>query len=150
MKQRVDSSQTRLLFPRVSNLSAPVLPAWRSTGKQMILHLPSFSVVNKDIWRQPQIYVLLFFSRPNLFNAVLCLVAQSCPTLGNPKDCSPPGSSVHGDSPGKNAGVGCHALLQLIQQLSSNLFFQYLCSQLVVIKYLLTFTSSRIFCFLSK
>ena len=27
-------------------------------------------------------------------------------------DCSPPGSSVHRDSPGKNAGVGCHALLQ--------------------------------------
>ena len=26
-------------------------------------------------------------------------------------DCSPPGPSVH-DSPGKNAGVGCHALLQ--------------------------------------
>ena len=29
-------------------------------------------------------------------------------------DCSPPGSSVHGDSPGKNTGVGCHALLQAI------------------------------------
>ena len=27
-------------------------------------------------------------------------------------DCSPPGSSIHGDSPGKNTGVGCHALLQ--------------------------------------
>ena len=27
-------------------------------------------------------------------------------------DCSPPGSSVHGHSPGRNTGVGCHALLQ--------------------------------------
>ena len=27
-------------------------------------------------------------------------------------DCSPPGSSVHGDSLGKNTGVGCHVLLQ--------------------------------------
>ena len=27
-------------------------------------------------------------------------------------DCSPPGSSVCGDSPGKDTGVGCHALLQ--------------------------------------
>ena len=27
-------------------------------------------------------------------------------------NCKPPGSSVHGDSPGKNTGVGCHALLQ--------------------------------------
>ena len=29
-------------------------------------------------------------------------------------DCSPPASSVHGDSPGKDTGVGCHALLQRI------------------------------------
>ena len=28
--------------------------------------------------------------------AVLCWVAQSCQTLCNPMDCSPPGSSVHG------------------------------------------------------
>ena len=47
-------------------------------------------------------------------SAVLCLVAQSCPTLCNPLNCSPPGSSVHGDSPGKNTGVDCHALLQRI------------------------------------
>ena len=43
---------------------------------------------------------------------VLCLFAQSCPTLFDPMDYSRPGSSVHGDSPGKNPGVGCHALLQ--------------------------------------
>ena len=42
----------------------------------------------------------------------LCLVAQSCLTLCDPMDHSPPGSSVHGVSPGKNTGVGCHALLQ--------------------------------------
>ena len=42
---------------------------------------------------------------------VQCLVAQSCPILCDPKDCSLPGSSVHGDSPGKNTGLGCHALL---------------------------------------
>ena len=40
--------------------------------------------------------------------------AQSCLTLRGPVDCSPPGSSVLGDSPGKNTGVGCHALLQAI------------------------------------
>ena len=27
-------------------------------------------------------------------------------------DCRPPSFSVHGDSPSKNTGVGCHALLQ--------------------------------------
>ena len=44
--------------------------------------------------------------------AVLCLATQLCLSLCDPKDCNPPGSSVHGDSPGKNTGVGCHALLQ--------------------------------------
>ena len=42
----------------------------------------------------------------------MCLVAQSCPTLCDPMDCSPPGSSVHEDSPSKNPGASCHALLQ--------------------------------------
>ena len=44
--------------------------------------------------------------------AVLCLVGQSSPTLCDPIDCSWTGSSVDGDSPGKNTEVGCHALLQ--------------------------------------
>ena len=43
---------------------------------------------------------------------VKVLAAQMCLTLCSPMDCSPPGSSVHGDSPGKNTGVGSHALLQ--------------------------------------
>ena len=42
----------------------------------------------------------------------VCLVAQLCPALCDCMDCSPPGSYVHGDSPGKNTGVACHALLQ--------------------------------------
>ena len=43
---------------------------------------------------------------------------QSCLTLCDPIDCSPPGSSVHGDFPGKNTGVGCHALLQIQNSIS--------------------------------
>ena len=42
--------------------------------------------------------------------AVLCTVIQSSPTVCDPKDCSPPGSSVHGDSPGKNNAVGCYGI----------------------------------------
>ena len=39
-------------------------------------------------------------------HAVLCLVAQLPLTLCDPMDCNPPGSSVHGDSPGMNTGLG--------------------------------------------
>ena len=37
---------------------------------------------------------------------------QLCLTLCDPMDYGPPGSSVYGDSPGKNTGVGCHTLHQ--------------------------------------
>ena len=37
---------------------------------------------------------------------------QLRPTLCDSMDCNPPGSSVHGDSLGKNTSAGCHALLQ--------------------------------------
>ena len=37
---------------------------------------------------------------------------QSCPTLCDPIDGSPPGSPVPGILQAKNTGVGCHFLLQ--------------------------------------
>ena len=41
---------------------------------------------------------------------------QSCPTLCNPIDGSPPGSPRRPwDSPGKNTGVDCHFLLQCMK-----------------------------------
>ena len=48
------------------------------------------------------------------------ICAKSCQTLCNPVDCSQPGSSVHGDSPGINTRVGCQALLQGIMTQGSN------------------------------
>ena len=42
------------------------------------------------------------------------LVTQSCLILCDPMDCSLPGSSVHGNSPDKNTGMGSHSLLQTI------------------------------------
>ena len=40
------------------------------------------------------------------------MCAWLCPTLCDPVDCSLPGSSVRGNSPGKDTGVGCYFLLQ--------------------------------------
>ena len=57
-----------------------------------------------DIWSGTQ--------DPTSYACIHAKSLQSCLTLCNPVDCSPPGSSVHGDSPGKNTRVGCQALLQ--------------------------------------
>ena len=45
---------------------------------------------------------------------VTVLVAQSCPTLRDPMDCSLPGSSVHGIFQVRITGVGNHSLIQRI------------------------------------
>ena len=62
-------------------------------------------------------------SSPASFWFVCCV--QSCLTLCNPMDYSPPGSSVHGIFPGKDTGVGFHFLPQGIfstQGLNPHLF----------------------------
>ena len=47
-----------------------------------------------------------------LYESESVLVTQSCPILWEPMDGSAPGSSVHGDSPGKNIGMSSYFLLQ--------------------------------------
>ena len=67
--------------------------------KRFVSHLPkSLGVLD----------LLINVIEDSLFT-VLCLVAHSCPMLCDPVDCSPSGFSLHGDSPGKNTAVGCHA-----------------------------------------
>ena len=75
----------------------------------MIAFILPTSVLSFRPSPRSEIFALLLTS---VFVRMLCLVAQLCPTLCNPMGCSLPGSSVHGDFPGKNIGVGCHSLLQ--------------------------------------
>ena len=46
-----------------------------------------------------------------MYECAVWLGVQSCTNLCDPMVCSLSVSSVHRDSPGKNTGVGCHALL---------------------------------------
>ena len=60
-----------------------------------------------------------------------CMCAQSCLTLCDPMDCSPPGYSVHGILQAKNTGVGCQALLRqycklLFKIILPHVLFMYL------------------------
>ena len=71
--------------------------------------LPIFPIVSllQFIWVES----LLFSS---LAAATAAKSHQSCPTLWDPIDSSPPGSHPW-DSLGKNTGVGCHFLLQCVK-----------------------------------
>ena len=45
---------------------------------------------------------------------------QACPTLCDPRDGSPPGSSVAGILQGRTLKLGCHVLLQCMKVKSEN------------------------------
>ena len=77
----------------------------------LYMGLPYHVVQSLIFWGVPILFSIMLIQIYVLING-MCLVAQSCLTLCDPSDCSLPASSVHGDSPGKNAGVGNHALLQ--------------------------------------
>ena len=94
----------------------PLLLAWLSwpleapvDSHEMIAFILPTSVLSFRPSPRSEIFALLLTS---VLVRMLCLVAQLCPTLCNPMGCSLPGSSVHGDFPGKNAGVCCHAPFQ--------------------------------------
>ena len=100
--------------PSSGFLLLPLLMSWtwRSVCRGgCCLHCSRFSSI-PGLTRHQQHLTLPTNSQPWQPEMSLCLVIQSGLTLCDPVDRSPPGSSVHGDSPGKNTGVGCHALLQ--------------------------------------
>ena len=57
------------------------------------------------------IYIYIY-THTNTHTHIWKLVSQLCPPLCDPIDYSPPGFSVHENSPAKNTGVGWHFLLQ--------------------------------------
>src|SRR5574337_1106234 len=66
-----------------------------------------FWSTEKTLWTHAMLLQLLWLLL-NSFPTILLIYHNSC----DPMNCSHPGSSVHGDSPGRNTRVGCHALLQ--------------------------------------
>ena len=90
-----------------------------TSGSSVLHYLPEFAQIhvhwvsdNIHFILYPLILLLLLLDEWTFKIIKWCEVAQLCPTLCDPVDCSLPGFSVHGDAPGKNTGVGCYAFLQ--------------------------------------
>ena len=77
--------------------------SWASLVAQLVKNLPAM----QETWVQS----LCWEDPLEKGTATLSESLQSCSILYDPMDCSPP-ISAHGNSPGKNIGVGWHALLQ--------------------------------------
>ena len=104
--------------PRVSVLSSTLSKLYLLSGYHIFLVwviemfcLPSSLFF---LFRHLSLVKLRFHKINRPLPPLLCVCAKSLQLypLYGPMDCSPAGSSVHGDSPGKDAGVGCHFLLQ--------------------------------------
>ena len=85
--------------------------------KSNYICFPTFFILTINLCRSiyRESYLSLFNGSMVFYYIALCavcLVTWSCPTLCDPMDCSLPGFCVRGNSPGKNTGIGCHALLQ--------------------------------------
>ena len=115
--------QSLLTFSAVSFPNSSICPNNIHT-----LLFPDSSITDNTDFLSCFIIIILLLHHPD---TVLCERAKSlqlCPTLCYPMDCSPPGSSVHRNFPGKSTGVGCHALLQgIFPTQGSNLRFYVSC-----------------------
>ena len=85
---------------------------WRGCGdKGTLLHCWWECKLVQPLWRT--VWRFLKKLEIELPSVQFSSVAQSCPTLCNPMDCSLPGSSVHKqESMGFCRQVGCHFTLQ--------------------------------------
>ena len=99
-----------MLFMSLSHVLLLVTP-WTAAHQASLSFTISWSLLKLMSIElvMPSSHLLLCCS-PSL----LLLLSQSCPTLCDPIDGSPPGSCPW-DSPDKNTGVGCHFLLQCMK-----------------------------------
>ena len=99
-------------MPKIAQGSLACCSPWGHEELDMTWRLKN---KKKNVDFNLSIYFLIYDTLDSILclcYALLCLVTHSYSTLCDHMDCSLQGSSVHQDSPGKNTGVGCHALLQ--------------------------------------
>ena len=116
----------RLSGPSVHGVLQARMPMWvtipfsrgssRPRDQTQVSYISGrFFTVSATREAQGHMYYSNKFGFINYFDnyVTLCAVlSRSVVSLCDHIDCSPPGSPAHEDSPGKNTGVGCHALLQ--------------------------------------
>ena len=118
---RMDTSEVKTL-PNFKGSGRKILPlGWRPFPKRV-----RSLWIRMNCWKQKNILKKCYVSQfpvlcsglPKQAGVCIRLVTQSCPTLCDPVDKSPPGFSVHGG--------GCHVLLQgIFPTQGSNSGFQH-------------------------
>ena len=115
VKEESEKDGLKLSIQKTKIMASSLIISWQMDGE-------TIETVTDFICLGPKVTVdghyshkikrRLLLGRKAMTNLVKAKVAHSCLTLCDPMNCSPPGSSVHGDSPDKNTRVGSHFLLQ--------------------------------------
>ena len=84
---------------------SPPVSSVHGISQARILEWVAISFSRGSPWPRDWTHVSCIGRQILYHKAQLC--SQLCLTLCAPMHSSPPGSSVHGDTPGKNTGVGC-------------------------------------------
>ena len=112
---RIEQKWNRIFVPGNKELLYQICNAYFLISFTRESHCIYFKFLYFSFFFLVPFYFFPFSTLTNFYfvlGYVLCsyLLTQSCLPLYDPMDCSLPGSSIHEDSPGKNTGVGCHAL----------------------------------------
>ena len=111
---------TNNTYQRIPSMHTSVFFLWQSRNRKEWWLLRAYILEKNTFWRKrtSRTRARRCFAKEEAFiidwqqpwTLCVCLGTQLRPALCNSLDCSPPGSSVHGNSPAKNTGVGWHAL----------------------------------------
>ena len=109
-RETQDERAASHLHPQAFRGSSPLHTPWLWTlvselgGSILFQATPSVAFVPAALGDSCALWALV--------SSYACLVAQPCPTLCDPPGALPCQAPLSMGSPGKNTGVGCHALLQ--------------------------------------
>ena len=119
VKEKSEKEGLKLNIQKTKIMASGPITSWQIEGGKMervtdFLFLGS--KITADIDSSHEIKMLApwneSYDKPS---AAAAKLLQSCPTLCDPRDSSPPCSPCPWDSPRKNTGVGCHFLLQCMK-----------------------------------
>ena len=129
MEVQFQSAESGNMEERNSRVFPPLKLKWDNSCPK--IQLPSKGIVlnthDNSILTVPEPLVFVDFGRikypqelpgrtsGSINSAAAAKSLQSCPTLCDPIEGSPPGSPRPWNSPGKNTGVGCHFLLECMK-----------------------------------
>ena len=111
ISQPKKQAKLHFLWPNSQEPRVQLIEQWKQLiCSRDVLHSKQVSMSNSTFLQPSKHNLKTKYNFWCVYFTCYGVLIQLCRTLCDPMDRSPSGSSVHRHSPGKNTGVGCHAL----------------------------------------